>query len=186
MDCAFHVHLLTPLLTCPLTQLPGKIMPHCSVPVCSLWWQAEVQTVHADGMLALHTRSLRYGKLGPGVFLRVSPNAVRRTKTHCHALPCGAILILGSSHILAPSPSFITSIIASTFLAGRQRKFSIVPSSFRFFSSTGNFRFFSTRKFSIFLFSRKFSIFLPNFVRNNILVFDSLEEIFNSLYAFSL
>ncbi|PHH76113.1 hypothetical protein CDD80_1781 [Ophiocordyceps camponoti-rufipedis] len=44
---------------------------------------AEVQQLHADGVAALHTRSLRYGKLRNGVFVAVSGargNAVVRSK----------------------------------------------------------------------------------------------------------
>ena len=33
---------------------------------------AEVQNVMSDGSLSLHTRSLKYGKLGQGVLLQVS------------------------------------------------------------------------------------------------------------------
>ena len=33
---------------------------------------AEVQNVMSDGQLMLHTRSLKYGKLGQGVLLQVS------------------------------------------------------------------------------------------------------------------
>lgn len=58
---------------------------------------AEVQAVFSDGALSLHTRSLKYGKLGQGVLVRVSPSLVKRRKTHFHALPCGASIILGNN-----------------------------------------------------------------------------------------
>ena len=43
---------------------------------------AEVQKVREDGNLHLHTRSLKYGKLGPGVLIIVSPSLIRRRKNH--------------------------------------------------------------------------------------------------------
>jgi hypothetical protein len=57
--------------------------------------QAEVQSVYSDGSLSLHTRSLKYGKLGQGILVQVSPSLVKRRKTHFHNLPCGASIILG-------------------------------------------------------------------------------------------
>ncbi|KAL5012542.1 hypothetical protein ScPMuIL_011093 [Solemya velum] len=58
---------------------------------------AEVQSVFSDGALSLHTRSLKYGKLGQGTLLQVSPSLVKRRKTHFHHLPCGASMILGNN-----------------------------------------------------------------------------------------
>eukprot|EP00069_Balaena_mysticetus_P003536 bmy_16869T0 len=58
---------------------------------------AEVQAVFADGAASLHTRSLKYGKLGQGVLVQVSPSLVKRQKTHFHDLPCGASVILGNN-----------------------------------------------------------------------------------------
>ncbi|XP_068925449.1 exosome complex component RRP4 isoform X2 [Petaurus breviceps papuanus] len=58
---------------------------------------AEVQAVFSDGAVSLHTRSLKYGKLGQGVLVQVSPSLVRRQKTHFHDLPCGASVILGNN-----------------------------------------------------------------------------------------
>ncbi|CAH1785692.1 unnamed protein product [Owenia fusiformis] len=58
---------------------------------------AEVQNVFSDGSLSLHTRSLKYGKLGQGTLVQVSPSLVKRRKTHFHNLPCGASLILGNN-----------------------------------------------------------------------------------------
>ncbi|XP_055207330.1 exosome complex component RRP4 isoform X2 [Gorilla gorilla gorilla] len=58
---------------------------------------AEVQAVFSDGAVSLHTRSLKYGKLGQGVLVQVSPSLVRRQKTHLHDLPCGASVILGNN-----------------------------------------------------------------------------------------
>ncbi|XP_001507703.1 exosome complex component RRP4 [Ornithorhynchus anatinus] len=58
---------------------------------------AEVQAVFSDGAVSLHTRSLKYGKLGQGVLVQVSPSLVKRQKTHFHDLPCGASIILGNN-----------------------------------------------------------------------------------------
>ncbi|XP_061193167.1 exosome complex component RRP4-like [Saccostrea echinata] len=58
---------------------------------------AEVQSVFADGSLSLHTRSLKYGKLGQGTLIHVSPSLIKRRKTHFHHLPCGATIILGNN-----------------------------------------------------------------------------------------
>jgi len=56
---------------------------------------AEVQNISSDGALQLHTRSLKYGKLGQGLMVKVFPSLVKRSKTHFHTLPCGASVILG-------------------------------------------------------------------------------------------
>ncbi|XP_041098619.1 exosome complex component RRP4 [Polyodon spathula] len=68
---------------------------------------AEVQSVFADGALSLHTRSLKYGKLGQGVLVQVSPSLVKRRKTHFHNLLCGASVILGNNGYvwIYPTPS---------------------------------------------------------------------------------
>ncbi|KAH9514581.1 Exosome complex component RRP4 [Bulinus truncatus] len=58
---------------------------------------AEVQNVMSDGCLSLHTRSLKYGKLGQGILVKVSPSLVMRRKTHFHNLPIGASIILGNN-----------------------------------------------------------------------------------------
>uniref|UniRef100_A0A2K5I5K5 Uncharacterized protein n=1 Tax=Colobus angolensis palliatus TaxID=336983 RepID=A0A2K5I5K5_COLAP len=55
---------------------------------------AEVQAVFSDGAVSLHTRSLKYGKLGQGVLVQVSPSLVKQQKTHFHDLPCGASVVL--------------------------------------------------------------------------------------------
>lgn len=58
---------------------------------------AEVMQVFEDGALSLHTRNLKYGKLGQGVLVRVSPSLVERRKNHSHKLPIGIHLILGNN-----------------------------------------------------------------------------------------
>ncbi|KAG8447606.1 hypothetical protein GDO86_014930 [Hymenochirus boettgeri] len=67
---------------------------------------AEVQAVYSDGALSLHTRSLKYGKLGQGVLVQVSPSLIKRRKTHFHNLPCGTSIILGNNGFiwLYPTP----------------------------------------------------------------------------------
>lgn len=58
---------------------------------------AEVQEQWDDGSVALHTRSLRYGKLGGGQFVRVQAELVKRAKKHFHMLRCGVHAILGNN-----------------------------------------------------------------------------------------
>jgi len=58
---------------------------------------AEVQNLYSDGAVALHTRSLKYGKLSQGTLVNVSPSLIKRRKTHFHQLPCGASVILGNN-----------------------------------------------------------------------------------------
>jgi len=56
---------------------------------------AEVQAFFSDGSMAIHTRSLKYGKLFNGTFLGVPPALIKRCKSHFHILPCGVEVILG-------------------------------------------------------------------------------------------
>ncbi|XP_046845020.1 exosome complex component RRP4-like [Xenia sp. Carnegie-2017] len=58
---------------------------------------AEVQSVFSDGSLSLHTRSQKYGKLGQGLLVQVSPSLVKRCKTHFHNLTCGISVIIGNN-----------------------------------------------------------------------------------------
>ncbi|CDF32318.1 unnamed protein product [Chondrus crispus] len=58
---------------------------------------AEVQEQWDDGCVALHTRSLRYGKLSGGTFVPVQPELVKRAKKHFHRLDCGVHAILGNN-----------------------------------------------------------------------------------------
>ena len=64
---------------------------------------AEVQNVHQDGVLSLHTRSLKYGKLPQGLLVRVSPSLVQRQKTHFHNL-LGASIIFGMNGFIYIAP----------------------------------------------------------------------------------
>jgi len=47
---------------------------------------AEVQSFYADGAVALHTRSLKYGRLDRGQLVRVPPTLVKRIKRHFAAV----------------------------------------------------------------------------------------------------
>ena len=58
---------------------------------------AEVQQVYSDGLLSLHTRSLRYGKLGQGCLVIVSPSLIKRRKNHMHNLESGVSIILANN-----------------------------------------------------------------------------------------
>ncbi|KAJ1971700.1 Exosome complex component rrp4 [Dimargaris xerosporica] len=56
---------------------------------------AEIQSHYSDGAIALHTRSLKYGKLRNGTLVKIPPALVQRSRSHFHALPCGVDVILG-------------------------------------------------------------------------------------------
>lgn len=56
---------------------------------------AEVHSVFADGSLALHARSAKYGRLEGGQLVRVPPGAVKRLPQHFVTLSCGVSVILG-------------------------------------------------------------------------------------------
>jgi exosome complex component RRP4 len=57
---------------------------------------AEVQSFYADGAVALHTRSLKYGKLAGGQLVQVQHNLIKRQKQHFVALEAlGVDIIFG-------------------------------------------------------------------------------------------
>ncbi|KAI6243669.1 Ribosomal RNA-processing protein 4 [Aphelenchoides fujianensis] len=56
---------------------------------------AEVQRTYTQGYLGLHTRSLKYGKLGQGVLVKLPCALVKRRKAHFFNLTVGASVILG-------------------------------------------------------------------------------------------
>ncbi|KAI5057665.1 hypothetical protein GOP47_0027680 [Adiantum capillus-veneris] len=57
---------------------------------------AEVQSVHSDGSVHLHTRSLKYGKLANGQLVRVPSYLIKRQKQHFHNLNSyGVDMIIG-------------------------------------------------------------------------------------------
>lgn len=67
---------------------------------------AEVQSTFQDGSLSLHTRSLRYGRIGQGALVRVPPFLVERCKVLFHNLPMiGLHLILSNNGYIWISPS---------------------------------------------------------------------------------
>ncbi len=47
---------------------------------------AEVQQLHQDGSIVLHTRSLKYGKLEGGQCVTVAPRLIKRQRQHFHTL----------------------------------------------------------------------------------------------------
>lgn len=56
---------------------------------------AEIQSLFHDGGAALHTRSLRYGKLRNGVLVQVPSSLVLRQSMQSHALDGGVEVIIG-------------------------------------------------------------------------------------------
>lgn len=59
---------------------------------------AEVQSTFQDGSLSLHTRSLRYGRVGQGTLVKVPPLLVERCKVLFHNLPdLGVHLVLANN-----------------------------------------------------------------------------------------
>lgn len=56
---------------------------------------AEVQSVYSNGQAALHTRSLKYGKLRNGVLLQVPSSLIVRQKIHSWNLPGNVSIIIG-------------------------------------------------------------------------------------------
>jgi exosome complex component RRP4 len=58
---------------------------------------AEVQSVHHDGSLSLHTRSMKYGKLDGGQLVCVPQALIKRCKQHFLDLPTGVNMILGNN-----------------------------------------------------------------------------------------
>ncbi|KAK6455004.1 uncharacterized protein RJT20DRAFT_129673 [Scheffersomyces xylosifermentans] len=56
---------------------------------------AEVQTIFNNGIASLHTRSLKYGKLRNGIFLKVPSSLVIKSKNHSYDLPGNVSVVLG-------------------------------------------------------------------------------------------
>lgn len=56
---------------------------------------AEVQTVFNQGQASLHTRSLKYGKLRNGVFLRVPASLIIKQKNHSFQMPGNVSMVIG-------------------------------------------------------------------------------------------
>lgn len=67
---------------------------------------AEVQSTFQDGSLSLHTRSLRYGRVGQGTLVKVPPFLVERCKVLFHNLPIiGVHLVLANNGYIWISPA---------------------------------------------------------------------------------
>jgi exosome complex component RRP4 len=58
---------------------------------------AEIQNINADGTIALHSRSLKYGKLENGQLVVVPAGLVKRLPQHYISLPNGVDVILGKN-----------------------------------------------------------------------------------------
>lgn len=58
---------------------------------------AEIQNINADGVISLHSRSLKYGKLENGQLITVPVSLVRRLPQHYISLPFGVDVILGKN-----------------------------------------------------------------------------------------
>lgn len=58
---------------------------------------AEIQNISAEGVISLHSRSLKYGKLENGQLLVVPSAIVRRLPHHYISLPMGVDVILGKN-----------------------------------------------------------------------------------------
>mmetsp|Transcript_13716 Transcript_13716/g.24608 ORF Transcript_13716/g.24608 Transcript_13716/m.24608 type:complete len:172 (-) Transcript_13716:628-1143(-) len=70
---------------------------------------AEVQEIRHDGAIALHTRSLKYGKLHFGSFVKVAPGLIVRAKKHFVDLPIGISVILGTNGFIWISATQMTA-----------------------------------------------------------------------------
>lgn len=84
---------------------------------------AEVQSMFTSGLASLHTRSLKYGKLRNGMFLRVPSSLVIKSKNHSHNLPGNVSIILGVNGYIwlyKTPPQTTSSISASTNKAQAQ------------------------------------------------------------------
>lgn len=56
---------------------------------------ADVHSIHSDGSLALHARSMAYGKCTNGVLVSVPPSAVPKLPSHFVHLPNGCHVLMG-------------------------------------------------------------------------------------------
>lgn len=80
---------------------------------------AEVQSTYASGMVALHTRSLKYGKLRNGILLQVPSSLVVKSKNHLYDVPGNVSIILGVNGYIWISKT--TSLQLSTANAATNR-----------------------------------------------------------------
>lgn len=61
---------------------------------------AEIQNINSEGVVFLHSRSLKYGKLENGQFVTVPANLMKRLPQHYVSLPCAMDMILGKNGYL--------------------------------------------------------------------------------------
>ncbi|ORY80515.1 exosome complex exonuclease RRP4 [Protomyces lactucae-debilis] len=80
---------------------------------------AEVQNYFGDGSVSLHTRSLKYGKLRNGQFVRIAPQHVQRSKTSAVQLGQHVDLVLGSNGFCHVSLHSDTSLTGSANTAAQ-------------------------------------------------------------------
>lgn len=74
---------------------------------------AEIQNINSDGIISLHSRSMKYGKLENGQFLQIPASLVKRLPQHYLALPgIGIDVILGKNGYV-----WITRTIPESWLA---------------------------------------------------------------------
>lgn len=74
---------------------------------------AEVQSIFNNGSASLHTRSLKYGKLRNGIFLKVPSSLIIKQKDHSHDLPGNISIIIGvNGYIWLSKTSTIKSLSA--------------------------------------------------------------------------
>nr|CDJ93624.1 exosome component 2 [Haemonchus contortus] len=69
---------------------------------------AEVQQIRMRGQLQLHTRNMKYGKLGQGIMIKVPPNLVKPQKEYMHEI-YGVSVIIGCNGIIWISPALNTN-----------------------------------------------------------------------------
>ena len=58
---------------------------------------AEVQQFYSDRSMSLHTRSLKYGKLGKGQLVSIKPSLIKRSSSSFTDFPFGVSIILGNN-----------------------------------------------------------------------------------------
>eukprot|EP01039_Chlorochromonas_danica_P010833 gene10833-12043_t len=61
---------------------------------------AEIQNINTEGIVFLHSRSLKYGKLENGQFMIVPANLIKSLPQHYLSLPCKMDIILGKNGYL--------------------------------------------------------------------------------------
>lgn len=78
-------------------------------------FNSEVQSIFQDGGASLHTRSLRYGKLRNGYFLKVPASLVIKSKSHAYHLPNSIDCILGvNGYVWLSKQTQTSSSVADT------------------------------------------------------------------------